>query len=91
MTHDVECLASCCPAKHFSQHLIDKQARHALPRPNAHARQQNPLLLPLALAQAGAYLPDACRAQRMAQRYRSTPDIQLAGVDAQCVDAVDCH
>ncbi len=74
-----------------SEHLVDEQPRHALPRPNAHARQQNLLLLPLALAQARANLPDPRRAQRMAQRDCSTPDVHLASIDAQRVHAVDGH
>lgn len=71
--------------------LINKQARHPLPRPNTHTRQQDLLLLPPTLAQPGTDLPRARRAKRMAQRNGAAPDVHLRGIDPQRVNAVHRH
>ena len=81
-------------AKHHPRNLqllIHKQPRHTLPCPNTHTRQQNLLLPPPTLAQPGANLPRARRAQRMTQRDRSAPNVQFRRVDLEHVGAVDGH
>ena len=74
-----------------SELLVYKQTRHALTRSDAHACQQDLLLLPPALTQPSHNLPCTRGAQRMAQSDCATPYVHLRVVDLQRFETVHGH
>ena len=71
--------------------LVDKEARHALAGTYAHARQEDLLLGPPALAQARHDLAGAGGAERVAQRDGAALGVHLGPVELEGVAAVDGH
>ena len=73
------------------QLLINEQTGHSLSSSNTHARQQNLLLLPPALAQTCADLPGSCSTKGMTQGNSATSDVHLGMIDAEDILAIDGH
>ncbi len=71
--------------------LIDEQTSHTHTRANAHAGQEDFLLLSPAFTQTSDNLSCACAAERMTQSNGTSPDVELGVVDLEGLEAVDCH
>jgi hypothetical protein len=71
--------------------LVDEETGHTLSGTNAHARQEDLLLLSPSLAQSGNDLPGPCGAKGMTQSNSTTTNVHLGVVNFECVQAVNCH
>lgn len=71
--------------------LIYKQTSHTHAGSDTHTGQEDLLLLPPALAQAGNNLSGTSRAQRVAEGNGAAAGVHLGPVEAELVPAVDGH
>jgi hypothetical protein len=71
--------------------LVDEETGHTLSGTDAHARQEDLLLLSPCLTQSGNDLPGASGTKRMTQSNSATTNVHLGVVNLECVQAVNCH